>query len=133
MPIRPENRARYPKNWEAVSKDIRERRARGRCECRGACGLQHYIDWQGRQTDLTEGLQMPGLPWNRCTARNGKPHPVTGAKVVLTTMHLNHRPEDVRPLNLLAACQRCHNRYDAPMRAEGIKSRKSQAKRPGRR
>lgn len=43
-----------------------------------------------------------------CDAENGKPHPRTGSKVVLTVHHLNHLPEDSRRANLVALCQRCH-------------------------
>ena len=32
-------------------------------------------------------------------------------------------PEDVRPQNLAALCQRCHNRHDAKSRANGIRLR----------
>lgn len=32
MPIRPENKARYPKNWKEISLRIRKERALGRCE-----------------------------------------------------------------------------------------------------
>jgi 5-methylcytosine-specific restriction endonuclease McrA len=101
MPIRPENRGRYPKDWKAISARIK-RRARNRCEF-----------------TVDDGVTTP----RRCKARHGKPHPVTGAIVVLTVAHLNHLPEDCRDENLKAACQRCHNRYDAPMRARGIKAR----------
>jgi len=83
MPIKPENRDRYPRNW----KQIRWRiliRANHRCE------------------------------W--CGAKNGEPHPETGAKVVLTIMHLDHRPEHNADENLRAACQKCHNSYDAEHR-----------------
>jgi len=41
MPIRPENRARYPKNWPEIVARIRERSG-NRCECRGECGRQPY-------------------------------------------------------------------------------------------
>jgi hypothetical protein len=44
-------------------------------------------------------------------------------KVVLTIAHLNHTPEDCRPENLRALCQRCHNQYDAKHRAETRKKR----------
>ncbi|MFC7611660.1 hypothetical protein [Teichococcus aestuarii] len=44
--------------------------------------------------------------------------------MVLTVAHLNHQPEDCRPENLLAGCQRCHNLYDAPMRRQGIADRR---------
>lgn len=100
MPIRPEERARYPTDWPAISLEVRER-AGWRCE-----GSPAYPD---------------------CRAENAKPHPVTGSKVVLTTAHLNHQPEDCgepgdRP-NLKAWCQRCHLTYDAPMKAAGRRAR----------
>lgn len=91
MPIRPENKARYPKDWKAISLEVRERAG---WVCEGAPGI--YPD---------------------CRAANGEPHPVTGSKVVLTVAHLDHIPENCgepgnRP-NLLALCQRCHLTYDA--------------------
>lgn len=59
-----------------------------------------------------------------CPAVQGEPHPVTGSKVVLTVAHiLNDDPADVRPANLAALCQKCHNNHDAKARAAGIKSR----------
>ncbi len=96
MPIRPENKARYPKDWPAISKRVRER-AGQRCE---------------------------GSPaWPDCRAANGKPHPATGSLVVLTVAHLDHAPENCADDNLKAWCQRCHNTYDMPMRRAGIKER----------
>ena len=38
MPIRPENRDRYPKDWPIRSRLVRFVRAKGRCECAGECG-----------------------------------------------------------------------------------------------
>jgi DnaJ-class molecular chaperone len=102
MPIRPENRARYPKDWKAISERIRFKRAKSRCECTGECGADH-----GR----------------RCKARNGAPHPETLSKVVLTVAHLDHIPENCGDDNLKAMCQRCHNKYDAPKRRAGIVER----------
>ena len=115
MPIRPEQRARYPKNWDEISKRIRNKRAGGRCECDGRCGHDH-----------TEVVFQSPTGWrltsNRCAALNSFPHPVTGSKVVLTVAHLNHKPEDNREENLLAMCQRCHLAHDreehARVRAE---------------
>lgn len=86
MPIKPENRARYPKDWKAIADAIRAR-AGQRCE-----GSPAYPD---------------------CRAKNGHPHPVTGSKVVLTVAHLDHTPENCEPHNLKAMCQRCHLTYDA--------------------
>ena len=104
MPIRPENRNRYPADWPEISQRIRFQRADGQCECDGRCGEDH--------------------PGGRCKATHGKPHPITGSTVVLTVMHLDHCPEHNDDANLMAGCQRCHNRYDAPMRRRGIAQRR---------
>ncbi len=125
MPIRPENKARYPKDWPAISKRIR-RRARNRCECRGECGLRHYKRG-GKQIDVPSLGPEIEFQVFRCAAVNGTPHPVTGSKVALTVGHKNHKPEDCADENLAAWCQRCHNRYDAPTRAAGIKARRRAA------
>ena len=91
MPIRAENRARYPKEWRLISLWIRVC-AGWRCE------------------------------W--CAAVHGKPHPITGSRVILTVAHvLNDDPADVRPANLAALCQRCHNRHDIPARVAGRQAR----------
>src|SRR4051794_6938538 len=123
MPIRPENKARYPKDWPSISRRIRER-AEGQCECEGACGLRHYVDEAGKQHDLVPELQMALCAPSRCLARNGEAHPVTKSIVVLTVAHLDHQPENVADENLKAWCQRCHNCYDAPTRARGIQERR---------
>jgi hypothetical protein len=62
-----------------------------------------------------------------CAAANGEPHPITGSRVVLTVAHvLNDEPEDVRPENLAALCQRCHNHHDGPSRRAGIRRRRDE-------
>lgn len=54
-----------------------------------------------------------------CGAENYKPHPVTGSKVVLTIAHIHDpNPMNCDDDNLLALCQKCHNKLDAPMRAK---------------
>lgn len=47
-----------------------------------------------------------------CGAANGKPHPVTQSKVVLTTAHLDRNRNNNRFWNLAALCQRCHLNHD---------------------
>lgn len=47
-----------------------------------------------------------------------------GSRVVLTIAHLDHTPENCDPSNLRALCQKCHNSYDAPHRAETRKARR---------
>jgi len=69
-------------------------------------------------------LRRAGGKCELCGAVNYQPHPVTGSKVVLTIMHLDHDPTNNDPANLKAGCQKCHNAYDAPMRAAGRKRRR---------
>ena len=90
MPIRESERKRYPRDWRAISMRIRDGRAGWFCECLGEC-------------DKHDG-------W--CLERHGRPHSVTGSKVVLTVAHLDHTPENCHPDNLRAMCQRCHLAYD---------------------
>lgn len=97
MPIRPENRGLYASDWAETS---RSRRALAGDRCEGS----------------------PAYP--DCRAANRQPHPVTGSTVILTVAHLDHDPRNNAPENLRAWCQRCHNTYDAPARAAGVKARK---------
>lgn len=99
-PIRAENRARYPKNWREI-RDAIVARAEMRCECMGECGLHRT---------------NPGP--RRCTEEHGAFAKWANGPVVLTVAHLNHTPEDCRPENLKAMCQRCHLRYDSPHHAK---------------
>ena len=102
MPIRAENRHRYPDNWAAISRRIRFERAKGRCECTGECG---------RHKDI------------RCEAQHLCFHPETFSQVILTVAHLDQQPENCDDSNLKAMCQRCHNRLDGPYRRAGIRAR----------
>lgn len=104
MPIKPENRSRYPQDWRAVSIAIRLR-AGNACE-----GSPEFPD---------------------CRAVNGQPHPVTGSRVVLTVAHLDHTPENCSLENLKAWCQRCHLNYDRKQRKENqIMNKKTQTIHP---
>lgn len=59
-----------------------------------------------------------------CGAEHGKPHPITGSKVVLTCAHVyDPSPENIADDNLAALCQKCHNGHDAKERARGRKER----------
>lgn len=62
-----------------------------------------------------------------CGAEHGKPHPITGSIVVLTTAHVyDDRPEASSLLNLAALCQRCHNGHDAAGRRQRSRERRRQ-------
>lgn len=106
-PVRPENRARYPKDWREISRAIKEDRAHLRCECEGECGR--------------------GTHEGRCPNRHGQPAYGTLSKVVLTTAHLDHQPENCDPANLRAMCQGCHLQYDSEHHAETAKATKAVA------
>ena len=93
--------SKYPDCWAALSLNIRNKRAKGRCEWRYPNGA-------------------------RCAALNGQPHPVTGSKVVLTVAHLDHDTKNNLLCNLMAMCQLHHNRYDIDFRVANRK-RKHQA------
>jgi hypothetical protein len=111
MPIRPENRARYPKDWKAISARIRFERAEGRCECEGECGINHH---------------------GRCEARHGEPHPITESIVILTTAHLDDpSPENCADDNLKAMCQRCHLRLDIHIHKANAQRTRTAALRAG--
>jgi hypothetical protein len=110
MPIKTENKKLYPSCWPEIRINVGE-----------------------RSTNRCEG--SPKYP--NCRAKNGERHPITGSVVVLTVAHLDHNPTNndgfeirmkILPLknsNLRHWCQRCHNTYDAPFRAAGIKERKN--------
>jgi hypothetical protein len=40
MPIKPENKNKYPRNWKQISEDIRFNRAQNKCE---VCGAANYM------------------------------------------------------------------------------------------
>jgi len=62
-----------------------------------------------------------------CGAEHGKPHPETGAIVVLTTAHIfDESPESASFFNLKALCQLCHNRLDAPRRRKRRRDKKDE-------
>lgn len=131
MPIRDENKKRYPPNWKQISEDIRAR-AKDCCE---ACGVRNGAliyrgshgmrpAWRYASDSVFcpsrcafDGSELPGTTWD-CfdKARDA-------IKVVLTVAHLDHTPENCSPDNLRAWCQRCHNSYDAPKRAKGVAQR----------
>lgn len=112
MPIRPSERARYPKDWKAISSRIRERSG-GQCECYGECGIPHTT---------------PGP--RRCAEQNGTPGKEMRGKVVLTVAHLDHQPENCENGNLRAMCQRCHLRYDLPHHQKNARATREAKKGP---
>lgn len=100
MPIRPENKHRYPSNWKQIRAEILGR-AGHRCEQCGIPNRARRNNATGQWTDDTELAEAWRLDGNRVT------------RIVLTIAHLDHTPENCDPANLLGLCQRCHLAYDA--------------------
>jgi hypothetical protein len=131
MPIKKENRHLYPSNWKQIREEVRERAA-DMCE---KCGvLNHsliirafyygeacyrYVGQDGAilSTNVlraSDGKIWSIIPWDAFAIRNeAKP-----VKVVCTVAHLDHDPTNNDLDNLRFWCQKCHNSYDAPHRAE---------------
>lgn len=118
MPIRPENRDRYPANWKSEIVPRIRARSGNRCECTGQCGRNHMRE------------NMDAARWQldhplRCYRWNWMPiDDIDGPKIVLTVAHLDHQPENCADDNLLHLCQGCHLRYDAPRKAAEMKARR---------
>jgi hypothetical protein len=109
VPIKPENRGRYPADWRAVRERILAR-AGNRCE---RCGAPN-----GRTIRRLKDLPAFWvLAEYACTQLFcGGAELLPSVQVVLTVAHLNHTPEDCRDEVLQALCQRCHNVLDMPHR-----------------
>ena len=130
MPIKPENRERYPKDWPAISRAARER-AGWRCQHQGCAARQYSVgvwhrpgggDWKwlahwGDNDNPRTYDQARQVAADESFTRFGDGPPERGDQqvivIVLTVAHLNHEPEDCRPENLAAMCQRHHLAYDA--------------------
>lgn len=111
MPIRPENKARYPANWSSEIVPLIRERSGNRCEgspaypdCRLVNGWHGYRDDAGvfHHVDPKEAARWSGVVHGYKTFR-----------VVLTVAHLDHIPENCDPSNLMHWCQRCHLVYDS--------------------
>ena len=122
IPIKPENKGRYPKDWPEISKRIRHERAGNKCE---QCGAPNgeliargvasdagtYMLWDGDVFDSETGEHLG-------RARGSEYNAKRLVKVVLTVAHLDHQPENCADDNLRALCQRCHLSYDKAHHAE---------------
>ncbi|KQP43888.1 hypothetical protein [Pseudorhodoferax sp. Leaf274] len=121
MPIKPENRGRYPANWPEVRARILAR-AENCCErCRVpnrtriARGTGSDADTYMRD-DATVYCADSGTYLGQTHMSNYQV--LRMVDIVLTIAHLDHTPENCADDNLEALCQRCHLRLDAGHHAE---------------
>lgn len=106
MPIKPENRSRYPANWKQIVEQVRQRSG-DRCE-----GSPDFPDcnrpngWllNKRTGEMTNDGSLAEV-WELADGDKV-------VRIVLTTAHLDHVPENCDLSNLRHWCQRCHLHYD---------------------
>lgn len=124
MPIKPENRTRYPANWKEVRATILNR-AGHRCEkCHVPNGARIA---RGTGDDVDTYMDATGYVYNAETGellgrrRMSDYNVGSMVTIVLTIAHLDHQPENCDPENLRAWCQRHHLRYDAQHHAKNAR------------
>jgi hypothetical protein len=121
MPIKPENKARYPANWKEIRTAILAR-AENRCEtcrvlngARIARGTGPFADtFQNEEAEVFDAETGAYI----AQVRMGEYQVKNMVTIVLTIAHLDHQPENCDPANLRALCQMHHLRHDAAHHAE---------------
>jgi hypothetical protein len=120
MPVKKENRGRYPprEEWAAIRQHILAR-AGGVCE---RCAVAD------RAIGARDAL---GLFWSVAEIELCDPTIVAHSfgtsspklfKIILTIAHLDHTPENNDYSNLRAWCQKCHNAHDRDFRKANRKA-----------
>lgn len=116
MPIKPENKGRYPDNWKQIRADILTRAS---CCCEKCKAPNRRVIARGVGVDAGTYITEDGDVFNDSDgthlgyARMSEYEYDKWIEVVLTIAHLDHTPENCAPENLRAWCQRCHLAYDA--------------------
>lgn len=121
MPIKPENRSRYPANWNEIRAAILARAgdcceqckvANGKRIARGAgpFASTYQVD-TAEVFDAETGEYIASVRMSEYQVKSM-------VTIVLTIAHLDHQPENCDPANLRAWCQMHHLRYDAAHHAE---------------
>jgi len=125
MPIRPELRHFYGKEWQTVTRPRILARANNCCE---ECGVPNHLrvtramswwtipPWQWWFTPWKPD-GFPSIVWRTGRAvHKGDNFPreiCHEVYIVICVAHLNHTPGDDRDENLKALCQYCHLHMDA--------------------
>lgn len=115
MPIKPENRHRYPANWSEIRAAILAR-AGEKCEKCGAPNRTRIARGAGKDADTymlaSADVFCADTGEHLGQRRHSDYELLRMTDVVLTIAHLDHVPENCAPENLRAWCQRCHLRHD---------------------
>lgn len=116
MPIKPENKSRYPSNWKEIRQRILDR-AENRCEVCKVLNRTRIARGTGDDSDtyMTADAEVycadTGTYLGQTHMSSYQVARMTD--IVLTIAHLDHTPENCAEDNLQAMCQRCHLKYDA--------------------
>jgi 5-methylcytosine-specific restriction endonuclease McrA len=109
----PMNRKLYPKNWEAIALEIKQRN-NWTCE---KCGRPCRKPGESIDDLEVRVFEWPDAHEEVYSVEDGLFCDVfRSGRFVLTVAHLNHRPHDCRAENLKAWCAPCHGRYDLSQR-----------------
>lgn len=124
MPIKPENRARYPDNWKDIRAAILARAGdcceqckvpNGKRIARGAGPFNGTFQTDDAEVyDAETGEHIASVRMSEYQVKNM-------VTIVLTIAHLDHQPENCDPANLRALCQMHHLRHDAAHHAESAR------------
>ncbi|HEY5800339.1 MAG TPA: hypothetical protein VIT92_08960 [Burkholderiaceae bacterium] len=121
MPIKPENKHRYPEDWKEIRAAILQRA--GNC-CEKCKVANHTRIARGDGADIDTYMTDEAEVYCANTGahlgrkRMSDYEVLRMTDIVLTIAHLDHQPENRDPENLRAWCQRCHLRYDAAHHAQ---------------
>jgi 5-methylcytosine-specific restriction endonuclease McrA len=124
MPISPEQRALYPKDWKQISLRVRQRAA-NKCELCKAPNRKLVARGEGRDAGtymLEHGAvfsEVDGTPLG--VARGSEYVRSHLVRIVLTVSHTNQDPTDNRDENLRALCQKCHLHHDKAQHQENAR------------
>ena len=117
MPIKPENKGLYPKEWPQIRARILER-AHHRCE---ECGVPNYaiLTRPERRVVSDREARAAGIlhPERSGFSDRSLLHRLHWTRVILTIAHLDHDPQHNDEANLRALCQLHHNKMDREHRA----------------
>ena len=137
MPIRPEFREFYGREWRTVVRPAILRRAGYKCEQCQKPNHAHVWVWSGPSGQYWTRVKGDGQLWHYCALGGGTGNfrlirdqwnQARQIRVVLTIAHLNHTPGDDRPENLMALCQWCHLNYDKVHHRETRATRKDRSR-----
>jgi hypothetical protein len=144
MPIRPELRKFYGREWQTVTRPRILKRAGDKCEQCGVPNHKTVLRAFGWWTEATieatvfamggslNGNALISLPWRHSGGVEQTACFLAASchwvGIVLTVAHLNHVAGDDRDENLKAMCQWCHLDYDKDHHHQTRAARKDAAR-----